>query len=49
MLGLIIWGEDFNAWHEIPAFTKLGLEMSEESMELTGIHEEIDMAAGALQ
>ncbi len=41
--------EGVGGWQEIPACGKLGLEVSEESMELTGIHEEIDMAAIALQ
>ncbi|NKB32069.1 MAG: HDOD domain-containing protein [Pseudomonadales bacterium] len=43
-------GDESPDWQHIPAFNKLGLEISEESMELTGINEEeIDLAAVALQ
>lgn len=42
-------GENSSLWPRIPACNKLGLEITEESMELTDIHEEIDMAAVALQ
>jgi HD-like signal output (HDOD) protein len=41
--------KEFEDWQEIPACAKLGLETTEESMELTGINEEIDLAAVALQ
>ncbi len=43
-------GDESPDWQHIPAFNTLGLEISEESMELTGINEEeIDLAAVALQ
>lgn len=42
-------GTDSSLWPRIPACNKLGLESTEESMELTDIHEEIDLAAVALQ